>query len=78
MLGLSYVGDLHVLTSLRYRGEFGAGEVYTLPASSEKSGSEKHAVAREHRGRILFGKTITATETLTLEPYQFMVLLGSR
>ncbi len=27
---------------------------------------------------IIAGKTITATETLTLDPYQFMVLLGSR
>ncbi len=37
LLGLSYVDDLNALAALRYRSEFGAGEVYTLQPSAEKT-----------------------------------------
>jgi CPA1 family monovalent cation:H+ antiporter len=55
LLGLSPDPDLNALAALRYRGEFGAGEIYHLQSSLDTKGERRRAVALEQRGRCLFG-----------------------
>ena len=55
LLGLSPDPDLNALAALRYRGEFGAGEIYHLQSSLDTKGERRRAVALEQRGSCLFG-----------------------
>jgi CPA1 family monovalent cation:H+ antiporter len=66
LMGLSYIDDLNALAALRYRTEFGAGEIYALQPSAEKTKGEKHAVAPERRGRLLFGEGATYAKLASL------------
>jgi len=66
LLGLSYMDDLNALAALRYRTEFGAGEVYALEPSAEKTKGEKHVVAPERRGRLLFAEGATYAKLASL------------
>lgn len=50
---------MNTLASLRYRLEFGRDAVYTLQTAEQKSSSEKHKAAAEHRGNILFDEDVT-------------------
>lgn len=59
MLGLSRLHNLNVIASLRYRGEFGRNNIFTLQAQSKRNRSGKHAPASEHNGRYLFGSDVT-------------------
>jgi hypothetical protein len=66
MLGLSAQGDLNVLASLRYRGEFGRNAIYTLQRPGEKGASEKHKIAAHHKGYILFNEEVTYAKLASL------------
>jgi CPA1 family monovalent cation:H+ antiporter len=55
LLGLSPDPDLNALAALRFRGEFGAGEIYHLRSTLDTKGERRRAVALEQRGRCLFG-----------------------
>lgn len=66
MLALSPQNDLNTLASLRYRAEFGQNSVYTLPARSERDASEKHKVAQQHRGHLLFDKDASYSKFASL------------
>lgn len=59
LLALSPQRELNIISSMRYRSEFGQDKVYALLTSSETSVSEKHLVAAEHRGFTLFGDDVT-------------------
>ncbi len=60
MLGLSTNNDLNALSALKYQGEFGRKNVYTLalPEEQRKKGS-KHGIAHDKRGLPLFGEDMT-------------------
>lgn len=59
LLGLSKVDDLNALAAMRYRSEFGTGDIYTLKSTNKRVKVEKHSAARQHRGRTLFGEEVT-------------------
>lgn len=66
LLGLSDLDDLNALAALRYRTEFGAGEIYALQPSAEKTRGDKHAVSPERRGRMLFDEGATYARLASL------------
>ncbi len=59
LLALSPQKDINMLSSLRYRAEFGRNRIFSLQTESQKSASEKHRAALEFRGTTLFGEDVT-------------------
>jgi NhaP-type Na+/H+ or K+/H+ antiporter len=59
MLALTENNAVNSLACLRYAEDFGRQEVYQLPFATAPDGRHA-AVAPEHRGRLLFGKEMTA------------------
>lgn len=59
MLALSPHRELNVASSMRFRHEFGHENVYILLTSTDAKVSEKHQVAHENQGEILFSKQVT-------------------
>lgn len=59
LLALSPLRGINAVAGMRYRAEFGEENVYTLLTSTEANVSEKHQLATEQRGYILFGPDIT-------------------
>ncbi|GAB6042036.1 cation:proton antiporter [Endothiovibrio diazotrophicus] len=67
LLALSRRADLNALSCLRYRNEFGANRVYSLPHRDEQGNREKQAAARSFAAPRLFGEeAMLATLTATL------------
>jgi len=66
MLGLSQIGQLNVLSAMRYKNEFGANNVYTLLTSAQKEAGEKHRAAADRRGSPLFGNDVTYSRAASL------------
>jgi len=66
LLALSRRPALNALACQRYKGEFGAGRVFSLQTSEEKSASEKLTITREIAGRRLFGDKATETQLASL------------
>jgi CPA1 family monovalent cation:H+ antiporter len=44
---------------MRYRSEFGPGEIYTLQSSVDVEGSQRRALSRAFPGRTLFGSDVS-------------------
>ncbi len=66
MLALSPMADVNVLAGLRFRREFGSGEIYTLQTAQEKDAPDKLIAAEEHRGYRLFGEDVTFSKLSSL------------
>ncbi len=66
MLGLSQIGQLNVLSAMRYRNEFGANNIYTLLTSAQKEAGEKHRAAADRSGSPLFGDDVTYSKAASL------------
>jgi len=56
VLAISPQRELNVAASMRFRHEFGHENTYALMTSTDKKVSEKHQVAEEHQGQILFSR----------------------
>lgn len=59
MLGLSPFRELNTIASLRYRGEFGEDNIYSIPTDVDAKSSDKHRIATGHQGHILFNRFLT-------------------
>ena len=59
MLALSPVTEINVLSTMRYKSEFGPKSIYTLQTVQETATPEKLQAARTHRGYTLFGEDVT-------------------
>ncbi len=65
LLGLGYVlaispqRDLNVIACMRYKNEFGSGNVFTMLTSQDIKLDSKHQASWEHRGNILFSSEMT-------------------
>jgi len=59
MLAITPQGELNALATLRYRPEFGRNNIYTIRVSEKKLSEDKHSPARRHKGKLLFGRTIS-------------------
>jgi len=59
LLGLSPQRELNVVSSMRYRSEFGKDELYTLKTQQDSQATEKHRVSSDHRGNTLFANDVT-------------------
>lgn len=59
MLGLSPFRELNTIASLRYRGEFGTDNIYSIPTDIDAKSSEKHRIAAGHQGYTLFNRFLT-------------------
>ena len=60
LLSLSLNNEMNALAVMRYQREFGKQNVYSLvPADEKKKAKDKHAVAMERIGKLLFGAEIT-------------------
>lgn len=59
VLALSPHRELNVASSMRFRHEFGHENVYVLLTSTDTKVSEKHQVAQEHQGEVLFSRQIS-------------------
>ena len=66
LLALSRRPALNALACQRYKGEFGAGRVFSLLTSEEKAATEKLTITREIAGRRLFGDKVTETQLASL------------
>lgn len=66
MLGVSPQDDLNTLAALRYKREFGSNAIFNLPSRNEKTATNKHKVADEHRGYTLFGEEISYSKLASL------------
>lgn len=58
MLGMSPQNADNTAASLRFREDFGTGNIFVLAASEDKTANEKHRTSRFYRGRVLFGADI--------------------
>jgi len=65
LFGLSPQGDLNALASIRFKSEFGANEIFTLPSRGEKEGGVSKGTP-DRTGRTLFGKDVTYTKLASL------------
>ncbi|MEJ2755693.1 MAG: cation:proton antiporter, partial [Gammaproteobacteria bacterium] len=59
VLALSPQRELNVASSMRFRHEFGREHVFVLLARTDEKVSEKHQVAEEHQGQVLFSRQMT-------------------
>ena len=59
LLGLSPDPDQNALAAMRYRSEFGPGEIYTLQSSVDVEGSQRRALSRAFPGRRLFAGDVS-------------------
>ena len=59
LLGLSPDPDQNALAAMRYRTEFGPGEVYSIQSSVDVEGEERRALAAGFRGQVLFGEDVS-------------------
>lgn len=64
LLALSPQDSINTLACIRYRGEFGRHEIFTLPGKTQADdkfqdeSQDKYSSADRHKGHILFGKNI--------------------
>ena len=59
MLGLSPRRGLNAVAGMRYAAEFGRHHVYVILTTADTKVSERHQLAVEYRGFVLFGKDLT-------------------
>ncbi|WP_455209139.1 cation:proton antiporter [Kaarinaea lacus] len=59
LLALSSVHQENTLAAMRYRAEFGVGNIYSLRINSEKEGDIK--IGKPHVGRSAFGEDVSFT-----------------
>ncbi|HQF30429.1 MAG TPA: sodium:proton antiporter, partial [Hyphomicrobiales bacterium] len=56
LLALSWRGNVNALACLRFRGEFGAANTFTLASGSEPEGTEGSRYHNIHFGQVLFAE----------------------
>lgn len=66
MFAVSGVPEMNNLAAIRYRHEFGAGNVYVLKTPQETSGSAQQRVSHVITGRSLFGANVSLGDLLLL------------
>ena len=59
LLGMSPRRALNAVAGMRYASEFGRQNVYVILTSADTKVSERHQLAQEYRGYVLFGKELT-------------------
>ena len=63
---LSGRSNMDALTGLHFKSEFGQDHVFELPTSASGGPENKHRVSGRHRGRRLFGASVTHNHLLGL------------
>jgi NhaP-type Na+/H+ or K+/H+ antiporter len=66
MLGLSPRRGVNAVAGMRYATEFGRHNVYVILTAADTKVSERHQLAVEHRGYVLFGDEITYQKLASL------------
>lgn len=66
MIGLSPFRELNTIASLRYRTEFGKHNIYSMQTETDVSSSDKHRIAADHQGGILFNRFLTYSKLADL------------
>lgn len=66
LLALSPLRGINAVAGMRYLAEFGEQNIYTLLTSTEANVSEKHQLATEQRGYILFSRDLTYSKFASL------------
>lgn len=66
LLALSPLRGMNAVAGMRYQNEFGERNIYILTTSTEANVSEKHKIATEQRGFILFGEDVTYSKLASL------------
>lgn len=59
LLACSPQRGINAVAGMRYAAEFGRENVYVILTSTDTKVSERHQLATEHRGYVLFGKDLT-------------------
>lgn len=59
MLALSGRANFDSLAIMRFQKEFGIAGLFQLQTSREQAAAEKHNIASQHRGQLLFGAEVT-------------------
>lgn len=66
LLALSPLRGLNAVAGMRYQSEFGEQNIYTLLTSTEAHIPEKHQLASEQRGYVLFSPNLTYSKFASL------------
>ena len=66
LFALSRHPELNALATVRYRREFGAGNVYVLRTQRETEGAERERIASHIQGRPMFGENVHHAALLAL------------
>ena len=66
LFALSRHPELNALAAVRYRREFGAGNVYVLRTRRETEGAERERIASHIQGRPMFGNSVSHADLLEL------------
>ncbi|MCB1755702.1 MAG: sodium:proton antiporter [Gammaproteobacteria bacterium] len=66
MLGVSRRPEINAMAAIKYRGEFGKNNIFTVLSAQDAKQSEKLTAADEFRGKILFGEAITQQKLSSL------------
>ena len=66
LFALSRHPELNALATVRYRREFGAGNVYVLRTRRETEGAERERIASHIQGRPMFGTSVSHADLLEL------------
>lgn len=64
LFALSRHPELNALATVRYRREFGAGNVYVLRTRRETEGAERERIASHIQGRPMFGENVSHADLL--------------
>lgn len=66
LFAMSRHPELNALATVRYRREFGAGNVYVLRTRRETEGAERERIASHIQGRPMFGENVSHAALLAL------------
>jgi len=66
LIALSPQRDLNVLATWKYRHEFGRENIFSLQALEDVNAHEKHQVAEEQKGQMLFDEGVTYASLVKL------------
>lgn len=66
MIGCSRRSEHNALAAIKYKGEFGSNNIYTLRSSQDSKKSEKMTATGEFRGRALFAESVTQQKLASL------------
>lgn len=66
LFAMSTQPEINSLAAVRYRHEFGAGNIYVLKTSQELAGTANQRISETFTGRPLFGEKISSGDLMTL------------